>query len=122
MRHFARRMNDAPASRAALASASIHSPNARNLRLAPGGTYRGLSMRANERVRRSWIAHGVNTPGGDAFAPMLDWSRSHRLTFTTRRPVDSPDGADLRHRVRLEKTGTALPNRPASASGKVQQN
>jgi TolB protein len=37
----------------------------------------------------------VNTPGGDAFAPMLDWSRPHRLMFTTRRPVDSPDGTDL---------------------------
>jgi TolB protein len=38
---------------------------------------------------------GVNTPGGDAYAPMLDWSRKSRLTFTTRRPVDSPNGVDV---------------------------
>jgi TolB protein len=37
----------------------------------------------------------VNTPGGDAYAPMLDWSRRSRLTFTTRRPVDSSHGVDV---------------------------
>lgn len=37
----------------------------------------------------------VNTPGSDAYAPMLDWSGKSRLTFTTRRPVDSPNGVDV---------------------------
>jgi hypothetical protein len=37
----------------------------------------------------------VNTENGDAYAPMLDWSRRHSLTFTTRRPADSPRAADL---------------------------
>jgi hypothetical protein len=37
----------------------------------------------------------INTPGGDTYAPMLDWSVPDRVTFTTRRPVDSPTGADL---------------------------
>lgn len=37
----------------------------------------------------------VNTPGGDAYAPMLDWSRRSSLTFTTRRPVDSANGMDV---------------------------
>lgn len=37
----------------------------------------------------------VNTPGGDAYAPMLDWSRKTSLTFTTRRPVDSANGMDV---------------------------
>jgi Tol biopolymer transport system component len=37
----------------------------------------------------------VNTPDGDAYAPMLDWSGEARLTFTTRRPIDSPDGVDV---------------------------
>jgi TolB protein len=29
----------------------------------------------------------VNTPGSDTYAPMLDWSKRHQLTFTTRRPA-----------------------------------
>jgi hypothetical protein len=37
----------------------------------------------------------VNTPDGDTYAPMLDWSRRHSLTFTTRRPADSSHAADL---------------------------
>jgi hypothetical protein len=37
----------------------------------------------------------VNTPGGDTYAPMLDWSEPHSLTFTTRRPASSPTGADV---------------------------
>ena len=37
----------------------------------------------------------VNTPGGDTYAPMLDWSQRHTLTFSTRRPADSPRAADL---------------------------
>jgi hypothetical protein len=40
-------------------------------------------------------AHGevlpasVNTPDSDTYAPMLDWSRRHSLTFTTRRPAST---------------------------------
>ncbi len=37
----------------------------------------------------------INTPGGDTYAPMLDWSQRNRLTFTTRRPAKNPHGADL---------------------------
>lgn len=37
----------------------------------------------------------VNTPGSSTYAPMLDWSNPDRVTFTTRRPADSPRGADL---------------------------
>ena len=37
----------------------------------------------------------VNTPDSGAYAPMLDWSRRHSLTFTTRRPADSPRGVDV---------------------------
>ncbi|HUQ09706.1 MAG TPA: hypothetical protein VM146_05270 [Steroidobacteraceae bacterium] len=37
----------------------------------------------------------VNTPGSDTYAPMLDWSRPHSLTFTTRRPANSTRAVDL---------------------------
>ncbi len=37
----------------------------------------------------------VNTPGSNTYAPMLDWSRRHRLTFTTRRPASSTRGVDV---------------------------
>jgi TolB protein len=37
----------------------------------------------------------VNTANSDTYAPMLDWSRRHSLTFTTRRPADSARAADL---------------------------
>jgi TolB protein len=37
----------------------------------------------------------VNTAGSDTYAPMLDWSRRHRLTFTTRRPASDTHGADV---------------------------
>jgi len=37
----------------------------------------------------------VNTAGSDTYAPMLDWSRRHSLTFSTRRPAGSTRGADL---------------------------
>jgi hypothetical protein len=37
----------------------------------------------------------VNTPDSDTYAPMLDWSRRHTLTFTTRRPAGNPRAADL---------------------------
>jgi TolB protein len=36
----------------------------------------------------------INTPGSSTYAPMLDWSASRSLTFTTRRPANSPHGAD----------------------------
>jgi Tol biopolymer transport system component len=48
-----------------------------------------------EYDRGSGLPASVNTPGGDAYAPMLDWSGKSRLTFTTRRPVDSPNGVDV---------------------------
>lgn len=37
----------------------------------------------------------INTPGSSTYAPMLDWSVRDRVTFTTRRPADSPTAADL---------------------------
>jgi Tol biopolymer transport system component len=37
----------------------------------------------------------VNTAGSDTYAPMLDWSRRDRLTFTTRRPASSTRGVDV---------------------------
>jgi hypothetical protein len=37
----------------------------------------------------------VNTPGSDTYAPMLDWSRDHSLTFTTRRPANGTRAVDL---------------------------
>ena len=46
----------------------------------------------------------INTPRSDTYAPMLDWSDPHYITFTTRRPADSLRGADLyRVEVRLHK-------------------
>jgi hypothetical protein len=41
------------------------------------------------------LPNEVNTPGSSTYAPMLDWSQPHRLTFTTRRPAASPGAADL---------------------------
>jgi Tol biopolymer transport system component len=41
------------------------------------------------------LSEVINTPGSDTYAPMLDWSRRGSLTFTTRRPANSADGADL---------------------------
>jgi hypothetical protein len=37
----------------------------------------------------------VNTPDSDTYAPMLDWSRRHSLTFTTRRPAGSTRAVEL---------------------------
>jgi hypothetical protein len=37
----------------------------------------------------------VNTAGSDTYAPMLDWSRRDRLTFSTRRPASSTRGVDI---------------------------
>lgn len=37
----------------------------------------------------------VNITGSDTYAPMLDWSAPRSLTFTTRRPADSPRGVDV---------------------------
>jgi len=37
----------------------------------------------------------INTPRSDTYAPMLDWSNPHYITFSTRRPADSLRGADL---------------------------
>jgi Tol biopolymer transport system component len=37
----------------------------------------------------------INTPGSSTYAPMLDWSDTDHVTFTTRRPADNPRGADL---------------------------
>ena len=46
----------------------------------------------------------INTPRSDTYAPMLDWSDPHFITFATRRPADSLRGADLyRVEVHLRK-------------------
>lgn len=37
----------------------------------------------------------VNTVDSDTYAPMLDWSQGHSLTFTTRRPAASTRGVDV---------------------------
>lgn len=37
----------------------------------------------------------VNTADSDTYAPMLDWSSPHSLTFTTRRPANSSRGVDV---------------------------
>lgn len=37
----------------------------------------------------------VNTADSDTYAPMLDWSAPHSLTFTTRRPANSTRGVDV---------------------------
>ena len=41
------------------------------------------------------LATTVNTEHSDTYAPMLDWSRKHSLTFTTRRPPDDARAADV---------------------------
>lgn len=46
----------------------------------------------------------INTPNSDTYAPMLDWSDPDYILFTTRRPADSPRGADL-YRVRSRLNG-----------------
>jgi TolB protein len=52
-------------------------------------------------VKRGRYGHGeplpetVNTASSDTYAPMLDWSRRHSLTFTTRRPADSQRAVDV---------------------------
>jgi len=50
-----------------------------------GGSYRPGSR----------LPDDINTPGSSTYAPMLDWSMPDRVTFTTRRPADSPTAADL---------------------------
>lgn len=37
----------------------------------------------------------VNTPDASTYAPILDWSRRHSMTFTTRRPANNPHAADV---------------------------
>jgi len=46
------------------------------------------------------LPESINTPDSSTYAPMLDWSEPSRITFTTRRPADSPRLADL-YRVTL---------------------
>lgn len=41
------------------------------------------------------LPEAVNTADSNTYAPMLDWSRPHTLTFTTRRPANNPHMADL---------------------------
>jgi TolB protein len=41
------------------------------------------------------LPESVNTAASDTYAPMLDWSRRHSLTFTTRRPAGSTRGVDV---------------------------
>ncbi|HEU5137461.1 MAG TPA: hypothetical protein VFU13_20125 [Steroidobacteraceae bacterium] len=45
----------------------------------------------------------INTPRSDTYAPMLDWSDPNYITFTTRRPAASLNGADL-YRVEVRVT------------------
>ena len=46
------------------------------------------------------LADEINTPDSNTYAPMLDWSDPDNVTFATRRPADSPRGADL-YRTRM---------------------
>jgi TolB protein len=41
------------------------------------------------------LPESVNTSASDTYAPMLDWSSRHSLTFTTRRPAGSTRGVDI---------------------------
>jgi TolB protein len=45
--------------------------------------------------RGGLLSEVVNTVGSNTYAPMLDWSRPHTITFTTRRPANNPHAADL---------------------------
>jgi Tol biopolymer transport system component len=55
-----------------------------------------LSVERQGRYSRGEkLPEQVNTAGSDTYAPMLDWSRSHSLTFSTKRPADSTRAADL---------------------------
>jgi len=65
-----------------------------NLETDPVALYCAVRIGANYRdgVR---LTDEINTPGSNAYAPMLDWSQRDRVTFTTRRPADDPRGADL---------------------------
>ena len=63
----------------------------------------------SDRIASGYIAgkrlfDAINTPRSDTYAPMLDWSDPHYITFTTRRPAASLRGADLyRVEVRLRE-------------------
>jgi TolB protein len=52
-------------------------------------------LRNGRYSRGELLPESVNTPGSDTYAPMLDWSRRHSLTFSTRRPAGSSRAADL---------------------------
>ncbi|HTU67611.1 MAG TPA: hypothetical protein VMF52_16795 [Steroidobacteraceae bacterium] len=50
----------------------------------------------------------INTPGSNTYAPMLDWSDTNRVTFTTRRPANSVRQADV-YRTRIVVKDPARP-------------
>jgi Tol biopolymer transport system component len=52
-------------------------------------------LRQGRYSRGEALPELVNTAGSDTYAPMLDWSRRHSLTFSTRRPADSTRATDL---------------------------
>jgi TolB protein len=51
--------------------------------------------RAGRHAYGEPLPESVNTASSDTYAPMLDWSRRHSLTFTTRRPAGSTRGVDV---------------------------
>jgi TolB protein len=51
--------------------------------------------RAGRYAQGEPLSSVVNTDRSDTYAPMLDWSRRHSLTFTTRRPADSTRAVDV---------------------------
>ena len=53
------------------------------------------SLVGGEYTRGNELFDEINTPGSSTYAPMLDWSDTDHVTFTTRRPADNPRGADL---------------------------
>ena len=74
--------------------------NAEDVHLFLSSLVRGEYTPGNE------LFDAINTPGSSTYAPMLDWSDTDRVTFTTRRPADNPRGADLyRANVRVRERG-----------------
>jgi TolB protein len=60
----------------------------------PAALYFAEPLDGFYRVGRR-LPDDINTPGSSTYAPMLDWSVRDRVTFTTRRPAESPTAADL---------------------------
>jgi TolB protein len=73
---------------------SIVFARARDVAADPVSLYHA-GLRAGRYGKASALSDVVNTPDSDTYAPMLDWSRRDRLTFTTRRPAGSRNGMDV---------------------------